>query len=119
MVDLSPDIRWYLGQQFAEHLQASDVEPSEEILPDHPIWSFLDHLCQIVYYLPAFDSDPHLYQTRDVWFLIAQTLHWVQRHQEVGLANYPVRILLTNTIHFSSSSGSRTCTAICNINSIL
>ena len=88
MVDFRTEIPWYLSRQFAEHLRASDVEPSEEILPDHPIWSFLDHLCRIIYYLPVFDSDPHPQQIRHVWFLISKTLHWVQRHQEVGSANY-------------------------------
>ena len=78
MVDFRREICSYFGQQFTEHLQAIDVEPSEEILPDDPIWSFLDHLCQIVYYLPAFDSDPHPHQIRHVWFFISTTLHWVQ-----------------------------------------
>jgi hypothetical protein len=89
MVEFKPEIRWYLNEGFAAHLRASDVEPSEEILPDHPIWSFLDHLCRTVYYLPAFDSDPRPQQIQYVWFLISATLHWVQRHQEVSSANYP------------------------------
>jgi len=96
IVGLRSEIRWYLGQQFAEHLRASDVELSEEILPDDPIWSFLEHLCRIVYYLPAFDRDPHPNQVRRVWFLIRMTLLWVQRHQEVGSMNYRVKIHAAN-----------------------
>ena len=89
MVGFRPvGIRRYLSVYFDEHLRASDVEPSEEILPDHPIWSFLDHLCRVVYYPPAFDSDPQPPQIQQAWFLISQTLHWVQRHQEVGSANH-------------------------------
>jgi len=90
MVDFRPSgVHRYVNLHFDEHLQASGVEPSDEILPDDPIWSFLDHLCRIVYYLPVFDSDPRPQQIRDVWFLISTTLHWVQQHQEVGSANYP------------------------------
>ena len=109
MVDFRPlDILEYLSKEFAEHLRASDVEPSEEILPDHLIWSFLDHLCRFVYYLPAFDSDPHTEQIQRAWFLISETLRWVQRHQKVGSVNYPdsCEIPPANAIHLSSSSGS-------------
>jgi hypothetical protein len=87
-VDFRSEIPRYPSWEFTEHLLATDVEPTEEILPDHPIWSFLNHLCGIVYYLPAFDSDPQPPQIRQAWFLISETLHWVQRHQEVGSANY-------------------------------
>ncbi|KIM46666.1 hypothetical protein M413DRAFT_440266 [Hebeloma cylindrosporum] len=83
-----PEVSGYLTQRLAEHLRASDVEPSENILPDHPIWPFLDYLCQIVYYLPAFDSDPSLEKIRAVWFVISTTLQWVQGQQElIGLSN--------------------------------
>jgi len=98
MVGLRPEIRWYLKHQFAGHLRVSDVEPSEEILPDDPIWSFLDHLCQIVYYLSVFCRHPNPHNAPDVWFLIRTTLHWVQRHQEVGSMNYRVKIHTANAI---------------------
>ena len=119
MVDLSLNSLRFQPLRFAEHLRACDVDPSEEILPDHPIWPFLDHLCQITYYLPAFDSNPDFHQIRHVWLLISATLDWVQRHQEVGSAYYPPKIHPANTIHLSSSWSPRTCTATCNINSAL
>ena len=94
IVGLRPEIK-YLNQEFAGHL-TNNVERSEEILPDDPIWSFLDHLCRIVYYLPAFDRDPHPRQVRHVWSLIEVTLLWVQLHREVGSMNYRVKIHAAN-----------------------
>ena len=84
-----PGNRQYRPHQFDEHLCASDVEPSEEILVDDPIWSFLDHLHQIVYYHPAFDSDPDPRQIGHISALVLAILRWVQRHQEVGSAHCP------------------------------
>jgi hypothetical protein len=85
MVNFRLEGHWYLDQKFTYHLGASDIRASEETLVDHPIWSFLDHLCQINYYFPVFNSDPHLRQIRHVWFVISATLRWVQRHQVVCL----------------------------------
>ena len=94
VVDFRPENHWYFAQQFAEHLRASDVVSEEEILPDHPIWSFLEHPGRFVYYVPSFDSDPDPQHIHHVWFLISKTLCWVQRHQEVGSANYLLKIYL-------------------------
>jgi len=74
---------------FGEHLHASDIGASEEILADDPIWSFLDHLYRIIYYLPSFGSDPDHFQILHIWSLISKTLCWIQRHQEVGSVNCP------------------------------
>ena len=87
MADLRSGIDSYLPYQFTEHLRATDIEASEEILPDDAIWSFLNHLCRIVYYLPAFDTDPDPHQIQQVWLLIETTLLWVQEQQKVGSAN--------------------------------
>ena len=55
-MDLGRKGGWRLDY-FGEHVRANDVEPSEEILADHSIWS-LDHLCQIDYRLLDFDDIP-------------------------------------------------------------
>ena len=86
-MDFRPESYWYLHMHFKDSIRASDVNPSEEILSDDPIWSFLECLCQTVYYLPAFDSNPHPQHILLVWDLISETLRWVQRQQEVRSAN--------------------------------
>jgi hypothetical protein len=60
---------------------ASDLD---EILVDDPIWSFLDHLCQIIYCLPAFEGDLNPAQIGGMRWVIEKTLCWVQQQQEVS-----------------------------------
>lgn len=91
---LRPEGYWYLHLHFKDFLCASDVEPSEEILSDDPMWSFLDSLCQTVYYLPAFDRNPHPQHILLVWDLISEILRWIQRQQEVRSANCPLKMLI-------------------------
>jgi len=101
MADLRPESYWYLHMHFKDSLRASDVKPSGGIFSDDPIWSFLDRLCQIDYYLPTFDNYPHPQHILHVWDLISETLLWVQRQQEVGSANCSSKIfLLANAMHY-------------------
>ena len=101
-----------------EHLRAIDVEPFEEIPVEDPIWSFLVHLHQIVYYHPVFDSDLDPVQIGDVWNLVSETLCWVQRNQEVGSVKCPLKVSPANILYLFSFSGFRMYTVSWNVNSV-
>lgn len=93
----------YFNRHFAKHLRTSDIRTSEEIALDDPIWPFLDHISQVVHYIPAFDSDPHSAPIKRVWHLLSETLCWVQRHQEVGSVKCPfLKLSPANIIHPSA-----------------
>jgi len=75
------DLNW----EFDFQLLTIDIGASDEILVDDPIWTFLDNLCQIIYYLPAFNRNPNPTQIDNVLSIIETTLCWVQKQLEVGL----------------------------------
>jgi len=117
MADIRPESYWYLHMHFKDSMRASDVKASEGIPSDDPIWSFLDRLCQIDYYLPTFDNYPHPQHILHVWDLISETLRWVQRQRKVGSANCSSKTSPANTMCYFSSSDPQTRTSSCNINS--